>query len=73
MKLMSMIRKLHPNDFQWRSSRRPDSTETFSLDRLTGSKRIRQAIENGTLDALLAEWDRDAEKFREQRKPYLLY
>ena len=74
MRLMAMIRKLHPNDFQWRSARRgADSVETFSLDRLTGSKRIRQAIENGTLDELLAEWDRDAEKFREQRKPYLLY
>lgn len=25
------------------------------------------------VDTLLAEWDRDAEKFREKRKPYLLY
>ena len=74
MRLMSMIRKLHPNDFQWRCSRRgADSVETCGLDRLTGSTRIRTAIENGTLDALLAEWDQDAEKFREQRKPYLLY
>ena len=74
MRLMAMIRKLHPNDFQWRSSRRgADSVETFSLDRLTGSTRIRKAIESDTLDELLAEWDKDAEKFREQRKPYLLY
>jgi uncharacterized protein YbbC (DUF1343 family) len=73
MKLMAMIRKLHPNDFQWRGSRAADGTERFSLDRLTGSKRIRAAIENGTLDDLLAEWDRDAEKFREMRKPFLLY
>jgi uncharacterized protein YbbC (DUF1343 family) len=74
MRLMAMIRKLHPNDFQWRCSRRgADSVETCGLDRLTGSTRIRAAIENGTLDQLLAEWDRDAEKFREQRKPYLLY
>ena len=74
MRLMAMIRKLHPNDFQWRCSRRgADSVETCGLDRLTGSTRIRAAIEKGTLDELLAEWDRDAEKFREQRKPYLLY
>ena len=73
MRLMAMIRKLHPNDFQWRGSRTADGRESFSLDRLTGSKRIRAAIENGTLDQLLAEWDADAEKFKEQRKAYLLY
>jgi hypothetical protein len=28
---------------------------------------------HGTLDALLAEWDRDAQRFSEARKPYLLY
>lgn len=73
MRLMAMIRKLHPNDFQWRGSRTADGRESFSLDRLTGSKRIRAAIEGGTLDQLLAEWDADAEKFKEQRKAYLLY
>jgi uncharacterized protein YbbC (DUF1343 family) len=35
--------------------------------------RTRVAIENGTIETLLAEWDRDAERFREMRKPYLLY
>lgn len=73
MRLIAMIRKLHPNDFQWRSSRNAEGRETFSLDRLTGSTRIRAAIENGTLDALLAEWNADAEKFREMRRPYLIY
>jgi uncharacterized protein YbbC (DUF1343 family) len=73
MRLIAMIRKLHPNDFQWRSSRNAEGRESFSLDRLTGSTRIRAAIENGTLDALLAEWDADAEKFREMRRPYLIY
>jgi uncharacterized protein YbbC (DUF1343 family) len=73
MRLMAMIRKLHPNDFQWRSSTNAEGRQNFSLDRLTGSRRIRAAIENGTLDSLLAEWDRDAERFREMRKPFLLY
>jgi len=73
MRLIAMIRKLHPNDFQWRASPTDEGVENFSLDRLTGSRRIRAAIETGTLDDLLAEWDRDAEKFREQRAPYLLY
>lgn len=73
MRLMDTIRRLHPNDFQWRSSKSANGKESFSLDRLTGSTKIRAAMENGTLDALLAEWDRDAERFREMAKPYLLY
>ena len=73
MRLMNTIRSLHPTDFQWRGSKTADGKENFSLDRLTGSTRIRAAMENGTLDALLAEWDKDAERFREMSKPYLLY
>jgi uncharacterized protein YbbC (DUF1343 family) len=73
MRLIELIRRLHPNDFQWRGSRSADGRESFSLDRLTGSTRIRAAIENGTLETLLAEWDRDSERFRAMRKPYLLY
>ena len=73
MRLMDTIRRMHPNEFEWRGSRTSEGIENFSLDRLTGSRRIRTAMEQGTLDALLAEWDRDAERFREMRKPYLLY
>lgn len=73
MRLMDTIRRMHPNDFQWRSSRNEQGVESFTLDRLTGSTRIRSAMENGTLTALLSEWDRDAERFRELRKPYLIY
>lgn len=72
-RLMELIRRLHPNEFQWRSSTAADGTVSYSLDRLAGSTRIRAAIENGTLNALLAEWERDAERFRELRKPYLIY
>jgi uncharacterized protein YbbC (DUF1343 family) len=73
MRLMDLIRRLHPNDFQWRSSRSADGRESFSLDRLTGSTRIRAAMESGTLETLLTQWEQDAERFREMRKPYLLY
>jgi uncharacterized protein YbbC (DUF1343 family) len=73
MRLIEVIRRLHPTDFQWRSSRAADGRESFTLDRLAGSSRIRAAIENGSLETLLAEWERDAQRFRELRKPYLLY
>lgn len=74
MRLIELIRRLHPKDFQWRhSTASPGAVETYYFDTLTGSKRTRAAIENGTLETLLAEWDRDAQRFREMRKPYLLY
>ena len=73
MRLIDTIRRLHPNEFQWRSSQPEGRPRTYTLDNLAGSTRIRAAMEAGTLDALLAEWERDAARFRELRKPFLLY
>jgi uncharacterized protein YbbC (DUF1343 family) len=61
--LIDEIRRQHPRDFAW----------TGTIDRLTGSDRLRLAIEGGTLPALLADWDREAEAFRVGRAPFLLY
>lgn len=73
MRLMHAIRQAHPNEFQWRCSANQQGEQSCSLDRLAGSRRIRAAIENGTLDALLAEWEQDAQRFRAMRQPFLLY
>lgn len=61
--LIDEIRRRHPREFAW----------TATIDRLTGSDKVRLAIEGGRLHALLEEWDREAAEFRESRKPYLLY
>ena len=61
--LIDEIRRQHPQDFAWRAS----------IDRLTGSDKVRLAIEAGRLPALLEEWDREAADFLESRKPFLLY
>jgi uncharacterized protein YbbC (DUF1343 family) len=61
--LIDEIRRQHPREFEWRPS----------IDRLTGSDKVRAAIEGGTLAALLDEWDREAAEFKESRKPFLLY
>ena len=61
--LIDEIRRQHLRDFDW----------TATIDRLTGSDKVRLAIEEGSLPALLEEWDREAAEFRESRKPYLLY
>jgi uncharacterized protein YbbC (DUF1343 family) len=61
--LIDEIRRQHPADFAW----------TATIDRLTGSDRVRLAIEGGTLPALLEDWDAEAAAFTESRKPFLLY
>ena len=61
--LIDEIRRQHPREFAWGAS----------IDRLTGSDKVRLAIDAGTLGALLEEWDREAALFLESRKPYLLY
>jgi uncharacterized protein YbbC (DUF1343 family) len=61
--LIDEIRRQHPREFAWGPS----------IDRLTGSDKVRLAIDAGQLGPLLQEWDREAALFLESRKPYLLY
>ena len=61
--LIDEIRRRHPRDFAW----------TATINRLTGSDKVRLAIEGGRLAPLLEEWDREAAEFLESRQPYLIY
>ena len=61
--LIDEIRRQHPRDFAW----------TATINRLTGSDKVRRAIEEGWLPRLLDEWDREAAEFERSRAPYLLY
>ena len=61
--LIDEIRRQHRADFAW----------SKTIDRLTGSDKVRLSIEAGTLPALLEEWDREAAQFRVTQKPFLLY
>ena len=61
--LIDAIRRQHQREFEFGKS----------IDRLTGSDKVRLAITSGTLPALLDQWDREAAAFRERRQPFLLY
>lgn len=61
--LIDEIRRQHPNDFAWRPS----------IDRLTGSDKVRLAIESGQLEPLLAQWDKEAAQFKANSEQFLLY
>jgi uncharacterized protein YbbC (DUF1343 family) len=64
VRMLRAIYARHPTDFQWRQRQ---------IDRLAGTDRLRAAVEQNTVDALLAEWDRDAARFGESVRPYLIY
>jgi uncharacterized protein YbbC (DUF1343 family) len=63
-RMLQTIRARHPNEWQWRVG---------SIDRLSGSDELRKAVDAGTVDALLARWEREARDFAAKRQPYLIY
>ena len=63
VRLLRAIYTHHRAEWQWRPS----------IERLAGSADLRQAIEQGTVDALLAKWSREASEFQQQSRRYLLY
>jgi uncharacterized protein YbbC (DUF1343 family) len=61
--LIDAVNRHHAADFEW----------SGSMDRLAGTDRLRDAIDSGTLNSLLEEWEIDAQRFHATRAPYLLY
>ena len=63
LQLIDTIRHLHDDAFEWGRS----------IDRLAGTDRVRRSIDGGALHRLLNDWEEDAELFRQEREPYLIY
>lgn len=64
--VLDALNRLHPEDFVFLKSR--------FIDRLFGSKRLRESVENMEgVRHLPEEWNFDLEAFRESRKSFLLY
>ena len=64
LRMLRVIYARHPKDFQWRIPQ---------IDRLAGTDKLRRAVEQNGVDALIATWDADAARFADQVKPYLIY
>ena len=63
VRLLQAIYAHHGAEWQWRSS----------IDRLAGTDELRQAVEQGTVEALLTKWSHQAEMFKAQSKTYWIY
>jgi uncharacterized protein YbbC (DUF1343 family) len=64
IRMLATIRARHAAEWEWRQS---------SIDRLAGTDQLRKAVDAGTVDALIADWDRQAREFAARREPYLIY
>lgn len=63
--LLRAIYKRHPNEFRWREQ---------SIDRLSGSDRLRKAVETeGGIEALIPILDREAADFEARTRPHWIY
>jgi uncharacterized protein YbbC (DUF1343 family) len=63
VRLLRAIYARHRTEWQWHAS----------IDRLAGTDELRAAVEQGTVDALLAKWSREARDFEARAKTYWLY
>ena len=63
VRLLRTIYVRHRAEWQWRAS----------IDRLAGTDELRQAVEQGTVDALLAKWAAEAGQFEAATREYRLY
>lgn len=69
--LMDVIRRLHPDDFVF--TRSQSAPAGYSIERHAGTDELVKAFQDGTLPALLDDWDRQAAAFEAQSRKYRLY
>ncbi len=62
--LLREIYRRHPHELKWRED---------GIERLSGSRALRNAVEHGGIDELLSQWRSESGRFRELTKPYYLY
>jgi len=72
--LLKTIIELYPDNFQWREKPYEFVTNIPAIDLLTGNNEYQTLLsKNESLDSWMDSWSLELEKFREMRKPYLLY
>lgn len=63
VRLLRAIYVRHRGEWQWNPH----------IERLAGTDELRSAVEQGTIDALLAKWTREAGEFQERSRKYWIY
>lgn len=73
VRMLRAFRERHPKEFAWREPSVNAPTRIKGIDRLAGTDQMVKAVDEGTVDALLRQWDADAARFATLVQPSLLY
>jgi uncharacterized protein YbbC (DUF1343 family) len=73
VRMLRAFRERHPKEFAWREPSVNAAGRIKGIDRLAGTDQLVKAVDEGTVDALLRQWDADAARFATLVKPSLLY
>lgn len=73
IRMLRAFRAAHPKEFAWRAPSVNAAGRVKAIDRLAGTDALTKAVDEGTVDALIKQWDADAAKFAQMVKPYLIY
>lgn len=73
IRMLRAFKAAHPKEFGWREPTVNAAGRIKGIDRLAGTDQLTKAVDDGTVDALIAQWNADARKFEGMVKPYLIY
>jgi uncharacterized protein YbbC (DUF1343 family) len=73
VRMLRAFRERHPKEFAWREPSVNAAGRIKGIDRLAGTDQLVKAVDEGTVDALLRQWDADAKRFAALVQPSLLY
>jgi len=73
IRMLRAFKAAHPKEFGWREPSVNAAGRIKGIDRLAGTDQLTKAVDEGTIDALIKQWDADAKRFETMTKPYLIY
>ncbi len=73
VELIDEFHRQSPSRFEWREPPYEYEHDKMPIDILYGSDRLRQAVAEGTVPALVDGWQADEDRFRRLRESSLLY
>lgn len=73
IRMLRAFEAAHPKEFAWREPAVNAAGRIKGIDRLAGTDQLTKAVDEGTIDALITQWNADAKRFETQVKPYLIY
>lgn len=71
--MLRVIKAAHPKEFGWREPTVNAAGRIKGIDRLAGTDQLTKAVDDGTIDALIKQWNADAVRFAAMTMPYQLY